>query len=272
MKYLVYLFSLIIIISSCSKDDDSNPLYINGSFDKITYNEENIVDESVEIILYYTIEEQGYSFYELLYTKLEAQDEKLVENYLIELKLVNDENTEVNVQNSITWNFFPTLEGNYGINYINIAGDTIYKELSVFEITKINEHTMISEDYQVIVDYVINNPNLDTYSTYDDTELYYGANAHYANFDLRVSLRTNSGQSEYEGISEEEASDLIWERLNEGIGVFLKEKYPDANKYEKFIIQFDTYNGFNQKYKAEFVSIEINNEIEFEFQSKELVD
>ncbi len=190
MKYLFFFFSLILLFSSCSKDDDSidNPLYINGNIDNITFNEDNIIGDSIEITLYYTVENQGYSFYELTYTKLEGQDESLVDNYLIEMKLVNDGKTEETVQNSIVWKFFPTAEGNYGINYINTVGDTIQKQLTAeYNIT---EHTMINEDYQIIVDSVINNPDLEQYvNVYEEGEVYYGADAYYAIFDIDIQKK-----------------------------------------------------------------------------------
>lgn len=85
--------------------------------------------------------------------------------------------------------------------------------------------TMVSADYQIIVDEVATMyPELiDTYGT---GEFYTGATSYYSNFDLRISKR--QGQADFEGLSDEEAMALIDERVGEGIIMLLKEKFPNS--------------------------------------------
>jgi hypothetical protein len=89
--------------------------------------------------------------------------------------------------------------------------------------------TMSSADYQLIVDAVkATHPTLvDPYGTQD---YYYGSGAYYSDFDARISLRETGtyAQSDYDGLSDAEASTLIMQRIQEGIVVMLQAKFPNA--------------------------------------------
>lgn len=88
-------------------------------------------------------------------------------------------------------------------------------------------------DYQMIVDYVKAEINED-YAPYPDGEYYYGAGAKYVNFDLRIKNRikyeipTGIEGKTFEDLSEDEAKEVIIERIPEGIIQMLIVKYPDA--------------------------------------------
>ncbi|MFO7999898.1 MAG: DUF5017 domain-containing protein [Marinilabilia sp.] len=126
------------------------------------------------------------------------------------------------------------------------------------------EMTMESEDYQIIVDVVANDPEKDhLVSSYGNDEYYYGANAYFVNFDTDLSKRTEGGdyeQEEYFDLSEEEAKELIDERVQEGIVIMLQENYPDAKttidgNEVYYIVTYDTYDGssghtYNVAYKV----------------------
>ncbi|MCG8578841.1 MAG: DUF5017 domain-containing protein [Bacteroidales bacterium] len=126
--------------------------------------------------------------------------------------------------------------------------------------------TMGKSDYQLVVDYVRDNISED-YAPYSDGEYYYGASGRYTNFDLRIKNRTKydiptgiEGKT-FEDLSEEEALEVIWDRLPEGIIEMLKAKYPEATTqvggvdvyYE---VEFKTYendlssNFYTYKFKC----------------------
>lgn len=88
--------------------------------------------------------------------------------------------------------------------------------------------TIGKDDYQIIVDAV-----KDTHPELIDrgnSEYYYGASAWYSNFDMRNTKRTTGdfAQTEYDGLSSDEIQAKIAERVQEGILVMLKAKFPDA--------------------------------------------
>jgi hypothetical protein len=109
--------------------------------------------------------------------------------------------------------------------------------------------TMESSDYQLIVDYVRSEIGEDYINQqYQNTEYYFGADAHYNNFDLRLSAKLDRNVPGYEGLSTEEAVALSYERLTEAVEVLLQEKYPDAmaqvNGVDVFyIVTVDTYEN-----------------------------
>ena len=72
---------------------------------------------------------------------------------------------------------------------------------------------MVGSDYQTIVEYVKANHAADDASTYDDSEYYYGASSYRSNFDLRVGPRTDYGIPGFEGLTEDEAKQILWDQL-----------------------------------------------------------
>ncbi|HPD94394.1 MAG: choice-of-anchor J domain-containing protein [Bacteroidales bacterium] len=85
------------------------------------------------------------------------------------------------------------------------------------------------EDYMLLVNYVYSNLSR-TYgsSNYANDEFYYGASAHYLNFDLRLSNKTTYNIPGFDTGTEEEQIALTWSRLQEGLVILLQLKYPDA--------------------------------------------
>jgi len=88
--------------------------------------------------------------------------------------------------------------------------------------------TMVSSDYQMIVDYSIATHGKT--SKYPDSEYYYGSSGKYSNFDLRLKNRNTDDfkMPAFDGLSTEEAIALTMERMKEGVAALLTVKYPDA--------------------------------------------
>lgn len=127
---------------------------------------------------------------------------------------------------------------------------------------------METNDYQIIIDSVSNNPVLAQYlDSYGTAEYYFGASSRYKNFDLRISKRIISGQTEFESMTEVEAMEIIWERVISSLKIVLKANFPNANSHESFIIEFNTYNDdyTTDTYSAKFICSKIDNIKNFEF-------
>ncbi len=110
---------------------------------------------------------------------------------------------------------------------IDVTGQYIHVEAGwVFDPTV--SFTMVSSDYQIIVDYSIAT-NGKT-SDFPDSEYYYGSSGKYSNFDLRLSKRNSDDypMPEFANLSTEDAVALTKERMKEAVGILLSEKYPDA--------------------------------------------
>jgi hypothetical protein len=120
------------------------------------------------------------------------------------------------------------------------------------------------------VQYIKNHPELSGYfdDYYENSEYYYGASAYYDNFDMRVYKRQdNDPLGLLDGMSEEEIKELMFERLKEGLDIFLEIRFPDAQPvsngvqvfYEVF---FATYEPGDYFYKMRF---KVTGEGEFEY-------
>ena len=133
----------------------------------------------------------------------------------------------------------------------------------------------LSEDFQIIVDYVTNNPDipndidpeipndgyLDDYYP-ETTEYYYGANSYYRNFYLKLyKRRLYDPLGLLEGLTDEEALENMFERINVAIGIFLDAKFPNAEPIQNgvevyYAITYETYeensvrNHFTVTYKC----------------------
>jgi YHS domain-containing protein len=109
---------------------------------------------------------------------------------------------------------------------------------------------MSTSDYQLVVDYVKTeiDGGSDYLNSYKTGEYYFGADAYYENFDLRLSNRTEKKVPGFAGLSTEEAVALTYERLTEAVEVMLMEKYPDATAQVNgvdvhYIVSVDTYEN-----------------------------
>lgn len=102
-------------------------------------------------------------------------------------------------------------------------------------------YTLVTSDYQLMADYVLNHPTLNVYKqdTYTNCEWYYGFNAYYVNVNLRIEGSTRStrdipcskeNDKELHSLKTvEEKIALLWKRLEkEGMPIFLSRRFPDA--------------------------------------------
>ena len=133
--------------------------------------------------------------------------------------------------------------------------------------------TVTSEDYQLIVDSVAADPEKShLISSYGNDEYYYGANAHYENFDANLYRRVEGGryeQEEYFDLTEEEGEALIAQRIQEGIQILLRTKYPDAKatingNQVYYIVTYDVYGGNSGTYNVSYTVEEEGSPATFE--------
>lgn len=100
---------------------------------------------------------------------------------------------------------------------------------------------MEKADYQLMVDYVLATPSISKFAnpTYKNEEYYYGFGSRYDNINFRLSYRNPyftgsdvqpaSMDPELNGLSTDaEKVALLWTRLQEGMMIFLQQKYPSA--------------------------------------------
>lgn len=264
---LIILIGTILFLNSCSKEESEEikPEYIFAPIIGVIDMDRNItIGDSVELVIYYRIEDQDYSFNKLICEK-QGANSSYVEQFLFKVELLKEYEQREHEIDSVVWKYLPTDIGLYNIEFYNIENPLAYYfniEYPTFE------YKMESEDYQLIVDSVSNNPSLSQYvDIYGTTEFYFGASSYWKNFDLRISKRIDYGQTEFETMTEEDAMNLIWERLISSLEIVLKVKYSNANLNENFIIEFDTYaNDYTtREYSAKFICNEIDNNINFEF-------
>lgn len=119
------------------------------------------------------------------------------------------------------------------------------------------DYTISKTDYQLIVDYIVNHETLSVYKdpNYDNTEYYYGASSHYGNFDMRVYKRKANDPLNYlEGMSDDEISVEIFNRLKEAVVIFAEIKFPAQEPIENgtqvyYNITYHTYEPGHHYYK-----------------------
>ena len=263
---LIISIGIILFFNSCSKEESEEikPKYIFAPIIGVIDMDRSItIGDSVELVIYYRVEDQDYSFNKLICEK-QGANSSYVEQFLFKVELLKEYEQREHEIDSIIWKYLPTDIGLYNIEFYNIENPLAYYfnvEYPTFE------YKMESQDYQLIVDSVSNNPDLSQYvDSYGTGEYYFGANSYYNNFDLRISQRIAYGQIEFEELSEEEAMDLIWERLVSSLKLILKGHFSNANENENIVIEFETYNnGLLETQKAKFICKNINDKIDFEF-------
>lgn len=115
--------------------------------------------------------------------------------------------------------------------------------------------TMLSSDYQTIVDYVKNDSELSRLDdcTYDDSEYYFGASAYYCNFDIRDG-KHYSGFESWEDAVKTAISTIL-----------LPDVYTEATADSSIIytVYFDTYDGSNGSGSYNFICIKSAPDPEF---------
>jgi hypothetical protein len=121
-------------------------------------------------------------------------------------------------------------------------------------------YTMTETDYQILVDYIAQHPDLNSYldQEYFDVEYYYGASYYYGNFDMRLTTRRNNDPLGYlTGLSDEEVRVVLTDRLKEGLGIFLGLRFPEAQPVSNGIqvyyeVSYATYEPGDYFYKMRF--------------------
>ena len=116
-------------------------------------------------------------------------------------------------------------------NYITTQTDQFIRTKEDWFFDPTIRYTMLKDDYQAIVNVIIADPDRSKLIDRGNSEFYYGASAYGVNYDLRVHKRITGdfAQAEYTSLAtEQERLDLIFKRMEESIGIFLKLKYPDA--------------------------------------------
>ena len=136
------------------------------------------------------------------------------------------------------------------------------------------KHTMVKEDYDILVQYVKNNddPTIAAYldANFGNTEYYYGASAYYDNFDLRLYKRKDHDPAGLlVGMTDDEIVTELFNRIKDGIGIMCEIKYPDAvptsNGLQVFYeIYFATYEPGDYFYKIRYKVTDVG---EFEYES-----
>ncbi len=127
-------------------------------------------------------------------------------------------------------------------------------------------YTMVKADYQIIVDYIVNHPELNVYkdSVYTTGEWYWGAGSYYGNFDLRPSKHRGGydKKGEFVDKTDDEVLAILLGRIDESILVMANGKFTDAQPFSNGIpvyyeITFDTYDPARHKYKVKLLCIEV---------------
>lgn len=130
---------------------------------------------------------------------------------------------------------------------------------------------MVSTDYQYVVDAVQAEYGSEFVDDFGTGEFYTGANSYYNNFDIRISERLDYEPETFEGLSDEEANNLIHQRLVLAMQLLLENKYPEAVPQVSgvdvhYIVTFESYNNdFSRStWVADMVCVSAGNPPEFE--------
>ncbi|NVO08356.1 MAG: DUF5017 domain-containing protein [Bacteroidales bacterium] len=92
--------------------------------------------------------------------------------------------------------------------------------------------TMAQADYKIITDYVWASATLGTYindQTHHDVEYYFGASAYsYYEFDIRLATHLAHESATFTGLTDEQSSVIMSQRVKDAIVIMLQKKYPLA--------------------------------------------
>lgn len=134
------------------------------------------------------------------------------------------------------------------------------------------KYTMVKSDYDILVQYIKNHPELSGYfdDYYENSEYYYGASAHYDNFDMRIyKRRDNDTLGLLTDLSDAEVKAELTERLKEGLVIFLEERFPNAEPVSNGVqiyyeVYYATYEPGDYYYKMRFKVTDVGR---FEYES-----
>ena len=152
--------------------------------------------------------------------------------------------------NGSSWNIaFPGLQKT--AQFIYLEGKWVFDPTV--------RHSMTSSDFWIIVNYIKDDPTLNVYldQTYFNTEYYYGASAHYVNFDMRVLKRkSNDPLNLLDGMTDEEILAEMYKRLEEALVLYAETSFPEAEPIVEGIqvYYYITYDIFNDDYEHEFIT------------------
>jgi len=129
------------------------------------------------------------------------------------------------------------------------------------------------EDYEVILNYVKNDSELSQYvdEQYDNSEYYYGASTYYVNFDTRINVREDYQPDIFDGLSEEEANQIIFRRIvKEAVILALQAQFPDAVPEVEGVdvyyeITFDAYDGNDDVWTVKYRCTAAGDPPQFEY-------
>lgn len=143
---------------------------------------------------------------------------------------------------------------------------------------------MVASDYQIMVDYVASDGSgLKNFADVpNNSEYYYGFSKKYSNVSFRLSYRNSYLQydTELSALSSDvEKVNLLWDRLEEGMNIFLKLRFPDAvpqssgvDVYYNIRVKIYTPDGLNTSitdtYVYRYRCIAAGTPPTFEFVSK----
>ena len=257
----------LFVIASCSdeQNEDNSPKYKTGTFVHAKSPGQTTFGDSVAITFYYSAEDSNYRFHDLKMEKLGSTD-LYVEQLSFELELIKDYVSPSSETDSVVWKYLPEKAGHYGIIMDNPGEDDLRTFVRV--LYESFEMTMDSTDYQIVLDSVRSNPNLEQYiGQFGYSEYYFGATAYYQNFDLRISPRIETGQTEFEDMTEEEAKEVMLDRIKTVLKLVLSKNYPEAKLNTVYYIYFETYNNdfSRSNYKAKYQYTGEGNQTEFKF-------
>lgn len=262
-RILLFFIGTIFLFPSCQHEN------IEYSYTKtltlIDFDKKITLGDTINLKLGYNIEDPNFSFHQLICEEWDLNS-NYVKEFLFKIELINTPNQSQNETDTIVWQYLPTETGAYKIELFTT--DFPYDTYSIEVEYPTYSYTFEQKDYQMILDSVLNNPDLKEYvDAYGTSEYYFGASAYYLNFDLRISARIRSGQTEFTTLSETEAMNLIWERLISSLPIVLKTNFPNASENEILVLLFKIYGNDLSKntYAARFFTQKIDNKIIYEF-------
>ncbi len=124
------------------------------------------------------------------------------------------------------------------------------------------KYEMGCDDYQIIVDWTKNNMPNYMHPLYSNTEYYFGASSYYCNFDMRLTTRRANDPDNLLPADDQEATQELWQRLDQAINILLETKYPDAQPLINGVpvyyeITFSTYEPERHKYMIKFLCTDV---------------
>lgn len=122
-------------------------------------------------------------------------------------------------------------------------------------------HTMVKEDYEMIVNWVKDNKNAYYDAKYQNAEYWFGASFFKNNFDIRLATRiSNDKDGVLKDKTDTEVMTYLNEQIQKGIVLFLETTYPTAEPQKDgldmyYKITYLTFDGSNHDYVVTYKCI-----------------